>query len=188
MIYIRVGTNLKERSKGDKIFSGTTRILRGQEIEGVKQYLDKDMFGNQEVIRIEDWQAEKERELLYKFLKDMQKSSNIFLIDETSILPTTLKKLSSFAEKVFDCQEEKEKVDPFILATLIQKKDKRGAWIELQRIKSSIPAEELQGVLYWKMKTMRDKDSMFDLIKMRHDAHEGKDDLYDSLERLILKL
>ncbi len=188
MIYIRVGTNLKERIKGDKIFSGTTRVLRAGEIESLKQYLQVDMFGNREVIRIEEWQGEKERETLYGYLKEMQKSENMFLIDETQILPATLKKLSTFAEKVFDCQEEKEKVDPFVLATLIQNKDKRGAWIELQRIKGLMPAEELQGVLYWKMKTMRNKQGMFELINMRHEAHEGKGDLYDDLEKLILKI
>jgi hypothetical protein len=188
MIYIRVGTNLKQRERGDKTFSGTTRVLRGLQIGSVGQYLQADMFGNSEVIRIEDWQGEKEREMLYGYLKQMQTSKNIFLIDETTILPATLKKLSTAAEKVFDCQEEKEKVDPFVLATLIQNKDKRGAWIELQRIKTLMPAEELQGVLFWKMKTMRNKNAMFDLINIRHEAHEGGTDLYDSLERLILKI
>lgn len=188
MIYIRVGTDTEKRKKADKLFAGTTRVLTGIEIESVKQYMGQDMFGGVEVIRIEGWQNEKEREVLYSYLKQMQASKNVFLIDEISILAATLKKLSTFAEKVFDCTIKDEKVDPFVLATLIQKKDKKGAWIELQNIKNKIAAEELQGVLFWKMKTIGDKNKVFEMIKMRHGAHEGETDLYDELEKLILKL
>ena len=191
MLYIRTGGDTKMRQKADKFFSGTTRILRGDEVESIKLYLQPDMFGNVEVLRIEDWQNEKDREMLYKYLKDIQLSKNVFLIDEISILAATFKKLSSFAEKVFDCNEAatlSRKVDPFVLANFIQKKNKKSAWIELQNIKDKISAEELQGVLFWKMKTIGDRSGMFSLIDMRHNAHEGESNLYDDLEKLILKL
>lgn len=188
MIYLRVGTDANIRKKGDELFSHTTRVLRKEEIESLRQYLSADMFGNKEVIRIEDWQGEKEREFLYKHLEDIKKSENIFLIDEMSMLAPTFKKLSGFADRVFDAREEEKDGDPFKLVNYINKKDKRNAWIEFTKVKNQIPAEELQGALFWKMKTISDKSAMFDLIKARYETHEGVADLYDEIEKLILRI
>ena len=188
MIYIRVGTDSEKRKLGDKFFIGTTKVLSGSEMENVRQYLSQDMFGNSEVVCIEDWQNEKDREVLYKNLKSMQESKNIFLIDEMNILAPTLKKLSTFAEKVFDAREEEKDGDPFKLVNFINKKDKRNAWLEFVKVKNQIPAEELQGALFWKMKTVGNKGAMFDLIRARYETHEGEADLYDEIEKLILRL
>lgn len=196
MLIIRAGDNFEERKKSSdkypECFSDINIYIKGPEILGLKQYLGQDIFGETLKIKIEDWNIEEYRSYLYKHLEDLKESKNIFIIDELDILDTTFKKLATYAEKSFDCRQEKIKESGFYLGDLILQRNKKDAWIEyLRLLKVGEPVESIIGAVNYKLKYARnmDKEKLFanNIISLAQ-SHDSKGDAEIDLEKLILDL
>lgn len=122
------------------------------------------IFGEKILINLEDLlNREDEREILYKSLEDLIDSENIFILDEFTAPAPSVLKLEKLLEKkklsknIFNCKEEKveKDIEPFYLCDLIEKRDKRGAWREFQKIYlewGDDEAQALHGSIWWKWK------------------------------------
>lgn len=192
MLIIRVGENAKKRKEAslkEKSFSFSDIVLKGSEIEGLKQYFGEDIFGGKIYIRIENWNNEFYRDFLYRHLEDIRESHNIFIIDELDMLESTFTKLKKYAEKSFDCREEKIKESAFYLADLIIKKDKQKAWLEYHRLlNTGEPIESIIGALNYKFKILKnEKDFAENLISISK-SHDSLGNARIDLEKFILNL
>lgn len=96
--------------------------------------------------------------------------------------------------------EKKEKGNVFSITYAFEKRDKKAVWINLQKFLSEgIAAENLIGVLFWKVKTMlaENRPGKFTgqelknisarLIAVYHDGHRGLVDMPIELEKIILE-
>lgn len=178
MFFIIYGTNFKKRKLAkDKIGSllRNSKINPDSLLSPVKiskdNYLLLDsyieaasLFGERMKIEIEDLLTKEEtREFIYKNLSKMVESENIFILDEPFALPASFQKISRDLEKLgyvdnaFDVSEEKidKDIEPFYLCELIEKRDKKKAWQEWQKIYlewGDDEAQALHGAIWWKWK------------------------------------
>lgn len=189
MLILRVGTDVQKRKNSDKDIPHVNEVLSGSNISGIPQFLAEDIFGSGSVVRLENWQKENERELIYKYIENMRDSKNIFIIDELDILAPTVTKLSKYAEKFFDCREKYIDENGFLLGDLILKKDKKRAWVELMRLKNlKVAPVEMISSVSWKGKNARDMNLFFNTLLARHMEFNGEGEIYDELEKYILSL
>jgi hypothetical protein len=126
---------------------------------------------------------------VYKYLIDIEKSENVFIIDELSVLAATATKLAKYAKEFFDCREKEIDHNAFELAKSISSRDKKNAWLELMRLKNlKVAGVEVQSVLAWKAKSVGNKNMMYQMLMARHRDFNSEGDMYNEMERYILKL
>ena len=196
MLIIKVGTRLRERvdcEKHIKSFGVSNNItLKNAELSGVSQYLNVDIFGDRTCVYLEDWNNETHREYVYRFLEEMSLSQNIFVIDEAEILDVTLKKISKYAEKVFDAREGVVKNNIFDFVNYFYFGDKKNAWLEYNRLlNSGEKIEGIAGAVNWKLNTSKNKkhrELSFEILKAVAMDHDGKCDGEKEIEKIILKI
>jgi len=156
------------------------------------------------------------KEQVLKFYKEIGSSENVFIWLESKVDKPTLIKIEKVAKKVqkFESKGETERkfstdagqflsikdFNIFDLANALARKDKKGLWILYREaIERNYPPEEINGILFWKVKDLLVKQSRYfktselkDLarkfVETYHNAHRGKHDFEIALERLILSL
>jgi DNA polymerase III delta subunit len=200
MLIIKIGTRLKKRVECEDYIKSLEKnlssfdvvILKKDELSGVPQYFDTNIFGDTIKVKLEDWNTEEYRDHVYKYLDKIQESKNIFIIDELEMLEATFKKISKYAEKVFDAREKEIKDSPFLLADYIYAGNKKAAWLEYNRLLSSGEAvESIAGVINWKLKSSRlEKHKYINFKIMRAVAmdHDGLCNAEKEVEGIILKI
>ena len=210
MIYALVGTNKEQREKAGVMLSKLgvpTSNIYSEQIVMLKPLIEAtSLFGDKVIaVLIQTMEVASSREIVTDLLSDMKESSNIFIIDEPFADANRVKKLEKYAEKVYDCHEEKEgEASPFPLCNAFGKRDKKEAFIEWMKIKDvSEPIEMVHGALWWKTKTIwedtlngkptkftKDDCEHFGGLFMRAtmDVYRGKGNLKDNLERIILEV
>jgi DNA polymerase III delta subunit len=94
---------------------------------------------------------------LESLASDLASSSQTFILAEKSLLVGPKKILTTNATSITEYKNEAgEGFNPFQLAEALLRKDKRSLWLLLQEaIKNDLPAEEIIGVLWWQIKTLR---------------------------------
>jgi hypothetical protein len=210
MIYALVGTNKEGREKAWTALAslGTpTSNMYSEQIASLKPLIEAtSLFGDTVIaVLIQTMEVASSREVVTELLKDMQESSNIFIIDEPFADANRVKRLEKYAKKLYDAREEKEgEASPFPMCNAFGKRDKKQAFIEWMKIKDvSEPVEMIHGSLWWKMKTIwedtlngkptkftKDECEYFGGLIMRAtmDVYRGKGNLKDNLERIILEV
>ena len=180
MLYIIYGTDFKKREKARQriVQDLKKQKINFEDLLSVPK-INKDnytllpsyfgsasLFGEKILINLEDLLTKEEsREFFYDNLKDIIKSENIFIADEPFALPASFQKLSrdlekqNLSENIFDAREEKKDkdIEPFYLCELVEKRDKKRAWQEFQKIYlewGDTEAQALHGALWWKWKNM----------------------------------
>ncbi len=88
---------------------------------------------------------------------DLASSSQTFIVVEKGLLVGPKKILTAHATSITEYKNEGGEVfNPFQLADVLLQKDKRALWLLLQEaMKNDLPAEEIIGVLWWQIKTLR---------------------------------
>lgn len=113
---------------------------------------------------------------------DLASSSQTFILVEKSLLVGPKKILTANATTITEYKSETgESFNPFQLADALLRKDKRTLWLLLQEaIKNDLPAEEIIGVLWWQIKTLR-------LAMLTNNASEAgvKDFPYNKAKKAI---
>jgi hypothetical protein len=208
MIYTIVGTNIDIREQAQNELSKlgpVTSSLYSEHIGGLEALVEaSNLFGEKVIVSLQQVMDDANaKEILVELLPQMKDSANIFIIDEPFADANRIKMLAKFSVKVFNGKEEKEKLDPFKLATLFGARDKKGVWIEWMRIRDLDAAESLHGVLWWKWKTIWEgvregKPSKFtlsecesigrELVRAPILAHRGEADLKREVERVLLSI
>lgn len=143
------------------------------------------LFGEKIIVNITDMLSREEnREYLYKNIGSMVDSNNIFILDEPFALAASAQKITRDLEKinmpkvVYDASEKKvtKDVDPFYLCDLIERRDKKGAWLEWKKLYEEWKDKEamaIQGALWWKWKNMwmakidGDRRNYFSIYKVK---------------------
>ncbi|MEX2514585.1 MAG: hypothetical protein WD335_00420 [Candidatus Paceibacterota bacterium] len=97
------------------------------------------------------------QEALLERLEALGTAEHIFILIEDEVKKTHLKKLEKHAEATqeFAGKGEGEEYKPFPLSDAYGRRDKRGAWIELQKAREANQrAESVHGILAWQTRLM----------------------------------
>lgn len=208
MIYAIVGTETKGREKAydelSKLGEISTHVY-SEQIETLEPLISATtLFGEKVIVNvIQAMEVTSAKEEIVRLLPQLQESSNIFIIDELLADANRVKQLTKYAKKIFDNREKKEDVDVFTLCNLVARRDKKGAWVEWMRIRDLDSPEAIQGALWWKWKliwqdVVDGKSSKFTkaeceiigekLLYAPIRSHQGKADLKDEIEKVLLQL
>lgn len=209
MIYSIVGTGIAKREKAsealEKLGAPSAHIYSEQIVSLQPLISSSSLFGEKIIVNlIQTMDVAASRDVVTDLLVDMEKSANVFIIDEPFADANRVKKLEKYSEKLFDAREEKEgEVDVFTLCTLFAKRDKKAVWLEWMRIRDLASPESVQGLLWWKMKTVwedtlngrptkftKDECELFGgrIVRASMDAHRGEKDLKVELESILLSI
>lgn len=209
MLYAIFGTHQEQRKKAQEELAslGTvTNHLYSEHVLSLEPLINATTIFNEPIVAllVQTFDSASSKEVVTKLLGDMKESRNIFILDEPFADAYKIKAISKHAVKVFDAREEKKKeIDIFRICNLIGKRDKKEAWIEWMHIRDKDSAEALQGIIWWKWKTiwadtLEGKPSKFTkqeceligekLMKSTILAHRGKGDIKATLEEIILAL
>jgi hypothetical protein len=213
MIYSIVGEDAGLREKAyaalSKLGYAKEKVsdhLYHEHADKLKHYIDAaDLFGDAIIVYVMQlMEVASSKELLISLLSDMQSSNTIFIIDEPFADVHKIKHLTKYSEEVFNAKGEKEKeVDVFTLCSLVAARNKKGAWIEWMKIKDVTTGEQVQGLLWWKWKTiwqaaLSGKKQFFTqqecerfgkkLLYIPIKAHRGEGDIKLLIEEFILSI
>lgn len=108
---------------------------------------------------------------IFKKIKEIASSKNIFIFQEGVLNKETLNKIKKEANKIQEFNEKKEKKERlfatekggfnlgdfniFDIATAFGKRDRQALWILYQKTKyKNIPTEEVSGIIFWQIKVL----------------------------------
>lgn len=206
MIYFLVGNDNKQKNAKIRIISDVLKPIKidmDQISKGIllDYALSSSLFGDINIIIIENFLSHKDIVLSDDDLKTIEESKNIFIFLEDSILATEEKKYKKYSliEK-FEKKEIKKDAgkEVFAIADSFAKKDKIGTWVLYRNaIEKGIAPENISGILFWKIKTMiLNNNKIFSLdslkkqsseiVTLYHRAHRGEVDFVIGLEQFIL--
>ncbi len=208
MIYTIVGTdkNIREKAYKELATLGTvTASIYNEQISTLEPLIEAtSLFGEKIIVNVQQVMEDTSvRERFIALLPAMKTSINIFIVDEPFADASRIKLLTKFSEKVFNGKVEKEKLNPFTLATYLGARKKKELWVEWMRLRDLDQAESLHGVLWWKWKTIwadviEGKPSKYtlrecedigrELILAPVRAHNGERGLREELERVVLSI
>lgn len=210
MIYAIVGTGREKREKANDAigkFGIPTNHIYSEQIAILPALTEATSLFGEKVIAllVQTMDKAESREVVTELLPEMKTSENIFIIDEPFADANRVKKLEKYADKLYDCREEKEEgVSPFPLCNAFARRDKKQAFIEWMNIRDTVDSMEIvHGALWWKMKTVWEdtlsgKPTKFTkeecerigekLAKAPMDAYRGKGNLKEKLEQIILEI
>lgn len=117
-------------------------------------------------------------------LDSLSKSEHLFVMVESTILAEDKKKITKFATEIIEYKKTKtDDFNQFALTDALAARDKRQLWLLLQEsLKNGSAAEEIIGILWWQLKTMR-------LAALTNSAAEAgmKDYPYKKAKAALLK-
>ena len=175
----------------------------GEELK--KHAESSSLFGEVLVVRAENVLAEiednEEREALLSFC---QSSPHAIIFDELEEVSEIKKLLEKHSDHFFDgTSEKKQREFPSALCNALKRRDKKSAWIEYLKVKDDSEAELLHGAMLWQMRKLWEEslsgktlpykceelaEKNRELVVMVHEAHRGKGELREEMERWVLSL
>lgn len=116
------------------------------------------LFGGQRSYVLDNWSEKAEAyDALVGSLELLSKSSSLFVVIEGPLLAAEKKKFDKWAESMTEHKKAADRgFNSFALADALGKRDKRSLWVLWnEAILEGKSAEELSGILWWQLKTMR---------------------------------
>ncbi len=180
MLYVITGTNLIKREKAKKTIKDTL-FKKGIKIDSLLEvskitsenytllpnyFGGSSLFGEKVLVNIEGLLTKEEtRVFIYNNLENLEKSDNVFILDDPFALAATFSKIERDLKNLnienvcFNCKDEtKERdINPFPLCDFIELRNKKSAWEEWKKIYlewENKEAPALHGALWWKWKMM----------------------------------
>lgn len=210
MIYALIGTDREKREKANvallRLGIPTTHIY-SEQIALLEPLTEASSLFGEKIIAllVQTMDVAGSKEIVTNLLPEMKVSETIFIIDEPFADANKAKRLEKYAEKMYDCREEKEEsVSPFPLCNAFGRRDKKQAFIEWMNIRDMADSMEMvHGALWWKMKTIWEdtltgkptkwskeecERTGSNLIRATMDAYRGKGTLREHLEKIILSV
>jgi hypothetical protein len=148
---------LKSFSENTEIFSISRNNFDKVQIESL--YSGSSLFSAKSTVIFSNiLEYEENRSFVLEKLKPIADSENTFVFLEGKLLKPILDAFRKVnAEiKIFElAKERKEKFDNFLIANAFANKDKLNTWIYFrQSIETGASLEEINGILFWKIKDM----------------------------------
>jgi len=128
--------------------------------EVIKEYISSQgLFSREIIVVFNKLFDSKDRERdIEGIMKEINKSSNVFIIVEETIRAAFLKKLEKYSQKIWQyTKKELDIVDfsPFPLTGSLGRRDRKEAWVLYQQaIKEGVSVEQLHGIIFWQVKTI----------------------------------
>lgn len=116
------------------------------------------LFGDSECYLIDTSSGNKELAgEIDELLAELAQSVNTFVVIEGVLLAPAKKPYQKYAQTFEECKAVAgERFNSFALADALAQKDKKSLWLLLQQAKAAgLVEEELIGVLWWQLKTLR---------------------------------
>lgn len=100
-----------------------------------------------------------QQDILVEHAEVVAGSSNIFIFIEEKLTAPILKKLEKKGADIHSCvsrkEESKNEFNIFALADAISERNRKNAWVLLQKaFTNGIAPEEIHGVIFWQIKTL----------------------------------
>lgn len=167
MIYIYAGKNFENKKEALNTdlgrFLGYERVYFDEDsfnMADFEGYIGaKSLFGQNYALILNSILADEYRRAeIFKKIKEIEDSENVFFFMESDLTKTDLKSIEKkvksikfFEEKV----EKAEKFNVFALTDAFAKKDKKETWVLMQKaLISGVPAQELVNILTWSIKSL----------------------------------
>lgn len=116
------------------------------------------LFGGQRLYVLDNWSEKAEAYgALVASLESLSESTSQFVIIEGTLLAAEKKKFEKWAKSMIEHKKEADRgFNSFALAEALGKRDKRSLWLLWnEALLEGKSAEELSGILWWQLKTMR---------------------------------
>lgn len=234
MLYVLYGTDREKiRDESHKMLAGLSKkrpdaqVFRLSEereaLSRLPELIESQGLFEQKHVVVLDFVLEFEsvRELLVARAEDIASSGHIFIVLAEKLDAATKRALEKHAHETrsFDEKDTGEKpFNIFSLADAIARRDKKGAWVALQRaLLDDFAPEEIHGTVWWQIKTLLRvsrgdtegmkpfavtkakgalnnfsekelNDFVGRLLSMYHDARAGGPTLDIALEQFVLGL
>jgi len=234
MLYVLYGTDREKiRDESHKMLSGLSKkrpdaqVFRlseeGETLSRLPELIESQGLFEQKHVVVLDFVLELEpvRELFLNRIKDIAASGNVFIVLSEKPDAATKRAFEKYAHETrsFDEKDTGEKpFNIFSLADAVARRDKKSAWVALQRaLLDGFAPEEIHGTLWWQIKTLlrvargdtkgikpfavtkakgalthfseQELDGFAEeLLLMYHDARAGGPSLDVALERFVLGL
>ncbi len=150
---------------------------------------------------VSEMEDEEEKEAL---LTLCAASAHYIIFDEMEEDKDIKKLLEKHSDHFFDgTSEKKQREFPSALCNALKRRDKKSAWVEYLKVKDDGEAELLHGALLWQMRKLWEEilsgktlpyrceelaEKNRELVVMVHEAHRGKGELREEMERWVLSL
>lgn len=116
------------------------------------------LFEQKYIVHLKDVMSdEASKDAVFKFIKDIKESENVFIWTDGAILKKDLTRIEKHADKMWEhVAKEKfeQKENIFGIANYLQARDKKNLWIEYQRLRQHFVPEEIHGTLFWAFKNI----------------------------------
>jgi len=231
MIYFLHGTDKdKARSKAHELYESLLKkkpdasffkieAEKWSETEFDEKIESQGLFENKFIVYLDNvFQNKVAKEYILKKIAEVAESQNVFIflegkVDKASLTKIEKKggKLQVFEEtggkgRKFGMGEQRplnlKDFNIFSLTDVFARRDKKSLWVLFVKAKTfDIPAEEIHGVLFWKLKQMQlnpmsarnftlpeMKSLSMKMVTIYHEAHRGMYELDSALEQMILAL
>lgn len=210
MLYVLYGSDREKiRDESHKILAGLLKkrpgaqVFRlseeGETLSRLPELIESQGLFEQKHVVVLDFVLEFElvRELLLAHAEDIAASGHIFIVLAEKLDAATKRALEKHAHEMrtFEKKDTAEKpFNIFFLADAIARRDKKGAWVALQRaLLDGFAPEEIHGTVWWQIKTQLrvsrgDTDGMkpFAVTKARGAlAHFSEKELSDFIRKLL---
>lgn len=215
MIYTLIGTEAGKREKALAEIAklGVPNVhIYGEQISALRPLIEAgSLFGDRVVAHlVQVLEKAEAREKVYDLLAEMEKSNNVFFIDEPSADANRMKKLEKYSRKLYDARDhsvgsgaKSGEASPFSLTNAFARRDKKAVWVEWMKLRNDLEPEALQGALWWKFQTIWNdvrsgKPAKYTLqeceevggriLRSSILAHRGEKDLKAELESILLSI
>lgn len=166
MLYIYSGKNFENKKKAFetllKRFLGYERVDFDENSFDMADFSGlisaRGLFGEKYLVVLKGvLEDETRRAEIFKKVKELESSENVFFFLESDLTKTDLKGAQK-AENItfFDVVAKKEeKFNVFAITDAFARKDKKGTWVLLQKaLKNGVPAMEVANILTWSIKSL----------------------------------
>lgn len=129
--------------------------------EGILQEMTRSrmLFQNRYIVRVKRIENSEKREVIFKFLKEIKESENIFVWSEEEVPTSILSKIKKYSEKSVEIgkseiRNPKAKNKIFEICNYLVNRDKKGAWIKYRELLNDFAPEEIHGTIFWQFKNI----------------------------------
>ena len=167
MIFIYSGKNFENKKKAFesdlKRFSSYDKVSMDENsfnLGEFENYIEsRSLFGNKTAIILDSvLENDENRSKIFKKIKEVEESENVFFFLESNLTKTDLKPIEKKVKNInfFDVTAKKEeKFNVFSITDAFAKKDKKAVWVLLQKAsKKGVPAMDVANILIWSIKNL----------------------------------
>jgi len=149
-------TDLKRFSEYDKVFMDENSFSLSE----FENYIESvSLFGTKTAVILDSvLEDDENKSPIFKKIKEIEASKNVFFFLESNLTKTDLKPIEKKVKNInfFDITTKKEeKFNIFALTDAFSKKDKKQTWVLLQKaLKSNVPSMDVANILTWSIKSL----------------------------------